>query len=216
MRVPRERGSGLDREPRDHGARGSSAFTTSGGSPSRLIFILRSMSSVNTARPLRNSVAMGGGGTCAANSTTPPMITTAAMTATVRASTRFLPIVGLEASVPGWDRFPRPWPWSRPLGVQSFHHRCDGPRRHLLRSSSGGGVGYPGGCTGWMRGALERDTHDCTSVESPVMERGSLAIRFSQEPLLFAGSRAIVREGVESLGRSSTVPRRGCCRNPSA
>jgi hypothetical protein len=30
-----------------------------------------------------------------------------------------------------------------------------------------------------MRGALERD---CIRVESPVMERGSLAIRFTQEP----------------------------------
>ena len=58
------------------------------------ILNLRSTSSVKTARSVRNSVAMGGGGTCAANGTRPPLITAAAMTATVRTSTRFLPVVG--------------------------------------------------------------------------------------------------------------------------
>src|ERR671910_3309179 len=49
---------------------GSLTFTTRVALPSSLILNLRSTSSVNTARPVNGSTAMGGGGSCAADGST--------------------------------------------------------------------------------------------------------------------------------------------------
>src|ERR687897_3256676 len=73
---------------------GSSEFTTRVGPPSSLILTLRSTSSVNTARPVKNSVAMGGGGSCAPDGRTFPPIRRTATNAAANAATRFRFITG--------------------------------------------------------------------------------------------------------------------------
>src|SRR5918996_803855 len=69
---------------------GSLAFTTLVSPPSSLTLILRSTSSVKTARPVKNSVAMGGGGCCAADGSTFAPISATAMNAIANAAARFL------------------------------------------------------------------------------------------------------------------------------
>src|SRR5512132_1165347 len=75
---------------------GSSAFTTCVWPPA-LSLIIRSTSSVNTARLVKNSVAMGGGGSCAAEGSPPQVIRPAAVRTAANTATRLLLMVGLPS-----------------------------------------------------------------------------------------------------------------------
>src|SRR5512134_2398404 len=132
---------------------GSRTLTTRFFLPSSLIFTLSLTSSVNTARAVRNSVAMGGGGVCAADGITFRTRTTPASSAAPTSAPAFL-VFTLPPSL-GSGRLNRPCTCTHLRGLVPYSHlwsterpersteACDGACDGKRRQTCGGAEDPP-------------------------------------------------------------------------